>query len=841
MVERRVSTDDALAYLAAGVDVTVVGRPGSGRTTFLHGLGNELENAGYRVVRVVGVAALSASPLGVLYALVSGENGLQPGLPALKVAVDWFVAKAESGNLRVLIDDADCLDEMSWGAILSAQATHPFGIVSCELHSRGEAPLSHRRRSYEVDLPPLNREEIEQILSNRGGAPVDPGTVSRIFGKSFGLPGLAVGLWDIGCQEKTITLEGGAFVARDDLWSPALGRLIDRQLAGTKRRERDALEMLSHAGSLDLDATIDRVGSKILDRLEEKGLVRFELSSGRLLSVVTPPLVAEHFRHTPLRAHHSRQLSSIAMPWIDDPADAAVHAAPAPNALFVRAVHERSRSRMLVARTAWVQQQSATTAVEYLDARDRTTSGARLTPAVVGATASESSGDELSQAQLGIWQAGWTARNIGVDAALAELATLESRLPAFAALVDAARLRLRIEGVGSAPEELAPGVDADLDAKVRAELHYVRAYGMLTLGRFESAAAELDGLDRESGLITTWAERDSVRCLTLIGLGRHSSALALAYEVLDRARSQLDAAAICNGAYLAAFCQFLQGNNREVLTLAETALAVASTSARQSTPLLGLVCMASIVAGRLGDAQLAHVRIDQGERMGGEAHLPTMSTSWPRGQMLLSTGHRQEALRTMREGADALWGRGARWSAVLENLIELELAPDRERLDELSDRLDAVDGEFVGALRAYVEMLIDGDPEGLTAVAPRLAATGRVGIAINAYEHAIRMFEQEQRPDMAATAAREAAEYTAGLIPGTYDSLRFRSADIVLTEREMQLAQLVADGRTNQQIAAELVLSVRTVESHVHRIMRKTATRSRRELHAYLTRVVPPV
>jgi len=51
-----------------------------------------------------------------------------------------------------------------------------------------------------------------------------------------------------------------------------------------------------------------------------------------------------------------------------------------------------------------------------------------------------------------------------------------------------------------------------------------------------------------------------------------------------------------------------------------------------------------------------------------------------------------------------------------------------------------------------------------------------------------------------------------------------------LTEREQEIARLVADRRTNPQIAAELFLSPKTVETHLRNIFRKVSVTSRVEL-----------
>ena len=51
-----------------------------------------------------------------------------------------------------------------------------------------------------------------------------------------------------------------------------------------------------------------------------------------------------------------------------------------------------------------------------------------------------------------------------------------------------------------------------------------------------------------------------------------------------------------------------------------------------------------------------------------------------------------------------------------------------------------------------------------------------------------------------------------------------------LTERELQLARLVVDRKTNPEIADELFLSQKTVETHLRNIFRKVGVSSRVEL-----------
>lgn len=51
-----------------------------------------------------------------------------------------------------------------------------------------------------------------------------------------------------------------------------------------------------------------------------------------------------------------------------------------------------------------------------------------------------------------------------------------------------------------------------------------------------------------------------------------------------------------------------------------------------------------------------------------------------------------------------------------------------------------------------------------------------------------------------------------------------------LSQREHEVAALVAEGLSNPEIADRLTLSVRTVENHIYRAMRKAEVGSRRQL-----------
>ena len=78
----------------------------------------------------------------------------------------------------------------------------------------------------------------------------------------------------------------------------------------------------------------------------------------------------------------------------------------------------------------------------------------------------------------------------------------------------------------------------------------------------------------------------------------------------------------------------------------------------------------------------------------------------------------------------------------------------------------------------------------------------------------------------------------------TYLETAFRIEDplveaarpLPLTSREREIANLVAAGLSNKEIAQRLTVSVRTVEGHIYRAMAKTGTTNRDELAALLSR-----
>ena len=102
---------------------------------------------------------------------------------------------------------------------------------------------------------------------------------------------------------------------------------------------------------------------------------------------------------------------------------------------------------------------------------------------------------------------------------------------------------------------------------------------------------------------------------------------------------------------------------------------------------------------------------------------------------------------------------------------------------------------------------------------------------MHAAQHAATRFVADGRQDSArraAARARDLHEPGHGTEPPVVDGLD--SVAAVLTARESQLVGFARQGLGNAEIADRLVLSIRTVETHLYRAMHKLGVSDRRDL-----------
>ncbi|MBE2319822.1 hypothetical protein DVA67_027910 [Solirubrobacter sp. CPCC 204708] len=149
----------------------------------------------------------------------------------------------------------------------------------------------------------------------------------------------------------------------------------------------------------------------------------------------------------------------------------------------------------------------------------------------------------------------------------------------------------------------------------------------------------------------------------------------------------------------------------------------------------------------------------------------------------------------------------------------------------LADVAPRCEARLVDAYAAHADALARRDANALLAVADTFAAIGARLYAMHAAAQAARRFVADGRQDSARRAAARATELHEpghGTAPPVIDGID--SVAVALTAREDQLVGLARQGLSNAEIADRLVLSVRTVETHLYRAMNKLGVGDRRDL-----------
>ena len=183
--------------------------------------------------------------------------------------------------------------------------------------------------------------------------------------------------------------------------------------------------------------------------------------------------------------------------------------------------------------------------------------------------------------------------------------------------------------------------------------------------------------------------------------------------------------------------------------------------------------------------------------------------------------------------------------AGLRAIVDAE--PDLEVLGEAADGADVVPAAV--RLRPDVVLMDVRMPavDGIQAtrlLLDRMAEPPRV-LVVTTFENDEYVYEalragasgfllKRSRPQQIVDAVRVVARGDSLLFPAAvrrlaaaYGPARERLPGVRLTDREGEVLRLMADGRSNAEIAAELVLGLETVKTHVGNVLTKLGVRDR--------------
>jgi DNA-binding CsgD family transcriptional regulator len=160
-------------------------------------------------------------------------------------------------------------------------------------------------------------------------------------------------------------------------------------------------------------------------------------------------------------------------------------------------------------------------------------------------------------------------------------------------------------------------------------------------------------------------------------------------------------------------------------------------------------------------------------------------------------------------------------------------------LTRLASLTRVVQGGLGRARVAHVEALVRMDGPALAQVSETFETMGATLLAAEAAADSAVAWNKVNDLRNHASAARRVAWLASRCVGADTPALVRVGTPTPLTRAEWETAQLAAAGWTNRQIAAELVVSVRTVENHLQHVYSKLGVNKRGDLAAALFETGP--
>lgn len=840
-----------------GAGAVLRGPRGRGCSAVLAEAARRLRAGGRRTV-VLDVVGAPDRPFGALHRVL--PDPLPDGVAAATLAqvVDALVGPDGPGDGPppvVVVDELDAVDDATSAVLhhaVTADRARLLATVRADPRGADASLAWWRDIVARVELPALDRDGSDELVERLAGGPVDAATRERLWLLARGHPAWLVAA--VGA-----TRAAGAWVRDAGLWS------LTGDLAATADPEvlaqvdalpvevRDVLEALALADRLTIDDAEALGGSAPLADAERRGLVRVdEGRDGVLWCSVASRLVASALGATRDPAHAAaswrrladvlarstseaeetaltRGLALIGAGWADPPRDdtdrdALVRAAEAASglsrwedcaALADRAWRAGGGGRALTALTV---------ALGYLgDPR----AIAALTDDLDGLDLDDDAvvrhSDSIALSQF---HANDPAQ------AYATAARARAAAPALRASVDVFEARLRSFGGDQATARalVEPWVGHD-DVGIEIEARIVVASVDMNEG---ATAAAIDEFDRVFALAsaspTVHVSAVGIAFLFRLGALADAGRLEEAIEgALAVERATASGGDPTSHGWLALHlgrCHLRAGRPRTAARWFGEAVSDLRRVHRPgwlAHPSAGLVA-AHVAQGDLPAAREAlaawaelpdhAVRVFRPEELRYVAWLDT-AEGLPAGPRL------REAIALAREAGVAPYE-----AAAWHDLARLGDPDDRiEAADGLADVASRTDSRLVATHARRARALIDGDVGGLAVAA---AAYESMGAGFDAVETWAEIARQAGDERQGAQARRRVGDLAATTGEGLHTPvLGDLDAHPVLTDREAEIAAMVVAGASRQEIADHLVVSVRTIDSHLQRVYRKLGVRGR--------------
>ncbi|GAA1619931.1 hypothetical protein GCM10009805_12420 [Leucobacter chromiireducens subsp. solipictus] len=843
---RNTEVQRIVRYVIDGTSVSVIGQHWSGRTELLGRAADALRGIGLALVRLRGIE--HARPLEAFRLAL--PNLPTTRRPDAELSGEFSLAVTEllsEGPAVVLVDDIDLLDPASWVLLEQIHKATGVPIVGSSA-SRSDIDPGERlliRVAHPVvklTLDELRLDAIHDLLEERLGDQVSPSLSGRIHMKSGGLPGYAIAFADSGRRHAKIRRQGNVWHDGADLWSDELDGPFESLLYRYPEETREALEMLAATGPLAVDQATALLGQDELERLEGRGLVRLFTAGAGPRVTVNPPGISDYFRHRApsVRGVRIRQQIEevLGAEFGKDIAEQPqvprqfADVIPSPDVpLLARAFRDRFEADLSRTWANWSERPAPGTAIAALELRLTGDAPDGQIAEIVAGTALESAAP-MEALYFGYLHARWlvTQRRPLAEIETALRANGRSEHPAA---VEALILGFRAEQDAMTDEMLTriaeiaelPGLEGDVGGLVLVAMH---ALG----GRPDTALAQFAKLPN-----TGWVPRFAapLRGLALVTAGRPQEALEWASSQLSVARERFDRSAVVAQAYVAVMALLTMSRYAD----ATAAGSIAASGQFQAANLLfgpdrALMNALAIAARRSGRISSVGTLIERGASYHGRSDaLPMGALGFPAALVTEIDGTPEETSAHYLALAAELRERGYEFSAAGSTMLALLLDFRVDAAVAERDRLAYLGGTV---FLAYLDARIahhTGDAEALVEAARRLRREHANDSALKYFLAAAKLFREAGAEDQAIEVREEVAALMASEDPATEVALTQIESSLGFTEREREIIDLVAEGMTNPEIASALTLSVRTVETHLRNIRRKSGALEREEIGAY--------
>lgn len=824
------------------------GKAGVGKTRLRREVVARAEGHGHHVIQVAATAASSTVPLGVFAPHLRLPEGQSPApSELLRAAHHSLTARTGGRRLLVSVDDGHLLDSLSAQLVHQTAVVEPISVV-VTIRSGEPAPdpitaLWKDELCDRVETPELDPEAVRDLI--QASLPgVEPALSDRLAGLARGNPLFLRELILGAVDSRAIRREGERWQLNGSLIdSSRFEDLLPARLGSLGEDEREAVELLAVGEPIGFEALAAMVGLQPLRELRRRGIVEVISDGRREPARLTHPLLAGSVRASLLpetRRRHSAALSAdlrkrglrraddmlvaagldIDAGELRDP-ESLTAAATAAASLFDGPKAERIAEAALAA--------GGGIDAELARCRGIEAQGRVNEAAVRLADLFEAAGDPEALIKSGAALAyllTFQGARVGLPSRDV-FAELRERLPEPAhTVVDALEAEALLwQGRNDRAEPLAhralaaPGLDPASRAAAASVAGVLSINGpnpTHAIDRTPEHAAEA----ADAGLFGRALILRGYPVIGLAAVGRIDQAILLHERQFDGVPARLRTATM-DGHSLGTrgFAKLVAGRPRSGFEDVDRAV----LTLRAGGDYFGILRLATSVRaqgaaliGRPGDAKALR---DEVQAIPGPEL--TFASELERACALIAFagGDLEEGARLARVAADlAAEVRLPLWSAQALHDIVRNGHP-RETRDDLAYLVEGAHQDWiVHHFLEHASALGAQDPDRLAVLAERLCALPCPLYAAEVAGHAAALLADEDplRAFRLGRLCEQQAERA-----GTFATKAIAERPHILSERETEICELSAEGRTARQIADQLVLSSRTVENHLYRARAK--------------------